>query len=603
MSDATIVYLIIGAVVVLFISNRVPVEIVALGSALALYFTDVLEAEQVLAGFGDPTVIFIASLFVVSEAMEASGITAWASQQLMARGGSNPSRLLIMMMVLVALMSALITPNGAVAALVPVVVVLAMRVGSSPSKMLLPLSFASFSGALLTLSGSPVNVLVHEASRDAGGGGFNYFEFAIVGVPLMIGTIAITAVLGPRLLPSRQPRTMPRDFSQHARTLLTQYAREVPIYRLRIAAGSPLIGVEHAAIDVSEYAGLRVVGAQSTPGVGVVVGAPPLAQEDVLVMSGPAKEVERFAREQGLRVSRVAVPAGSGSDLYSKESGVAEVVIPPRSEAIGQTVFPGLVTESGDLVVLAVQRAGDDRPGKTELAAGDVLLLAGSWDALDTTLDDGAMMVVDSPADIRRQIVPLGGKAKITLVILGAMVIMLATGWVPPSIAALVAAVAILVTGVVSTQQAYRAIGWTVIVLIGAMIPLSTAMTQTGAADQIADVIVNIVGDGSPYVLIIALFILVALMGQLISNTATALIVIPVAISAATELDVNVQPVLMSMTIAASASFLTPIATTPNLMVFEPGGYRFDDYWKFGLPLMLLYFVVAILVVPLVWQF
>jgi di/tricarboxylate transporter len=156
---------------------------------------------------------------------------------------------------------------------------------------------------------------------------------------------------------------------------------------------------------------------------------------------------------------------------------------------------------------------------------------------------------------------------------------------------------------VLTVQQAYRAISWTVVILIAAMIPLSTAMTQSGAADDIAEQLASAVGDSSPYVLLIALFLLVAIMGQVLSNTATALIVIPVAVASAIELDVSVQPVLMAVNVAAAASFLTPIATTPNLMVLEPGGYRFGDYWKFGLPLMVMYFLVAILWVPLFWRF
>ena len=600
MSDATIVYLIIGAVVLLFVTNKLPVELVALGSALALYFTGVLTTQQAVAGFGDPTVIFIASLFVVTEAMEATGITAWASQQLMSRGGTNPNRLLILTMLLVAFMSALITPNGAVAALVPVVVVLSMRVGRSPSQMLLPLSFASFSGALLTLSGSPVNVLVSEASADAGAGAFNYFEFAIVGFPLLIGTVLITMFLGPQLLPKRNPRTMPRDFSTHARTLLAQYGRKTPVYRLRIRRDSKVAGLQRAEVPVADYYGVEIITAQEPGGGGIIDRG--LKEGDILIARGPAGEIERFAADFRLQPHRVGANAAE-NDLYSRDSGVAEVIIPPRSDLVGLTAFPGMVTESGDLVIVAIQRGGEDRPRTTELEAGDLLLLEGSWEALDVNLADPAVLVVDDPDAIRRQIAPLSPKARLTLAILAGMVIALATGIWPPAITALTTACALVAVRIVTMQQAYRSIGWTVVILIGAMIPLSTAMTQSGAADQIAEVIVETVGDSSPYVLIIAIFILVAVMGQLVSNTATALIVIPVAISAAVELDVNVQTVLMSMTVAASASFMTPIATTPNLMVFEPGGYRFGDYWRFGLPLMMLYFIVAIVLVPLVWEF
>ena len=601
MSDATIVYLVIAGVVIAFVLNRFPVELVAIGSALALYFTGVLTAEETVAGFGNPITVLIASLFVVSEGLGASGITAWATQQLGQRGGRSYSRLLVLTMLLAAIMSAFVTPNGAVATLVPIVVVLAMRVGRSPSEMLLPLSYASFGGALLVLTGSPVNVIVAEASQENGGGGFGFFEFAIVGVPLLIGTIAITVAVGQRLLPRREPQSMPADFGKLARTLLQQYSLDQPIFRLQVAQGSSLVGMTRDDLDLREYPHLTPISAQEH-GVGAPVERPQLQPGDVLALRGDADSVRRFAQEHGLEVSR-PLASTSEDSIFTRESGVAEVVIAPRSESIGQTVFPGMVTSSGDLVVLAVHRGGEERPAKTELRAGDTLLLQGSWDALDEGIADPTLLVVDRPGSIRRQVVPLGPQARLTIAIVAGMVILLATGVVEPVIATLTAASALILLRVVTVQQAYRSIAWSVVVLIGAMIPLSTAMTKSGAADDIASVIVDNVGAGNPYVLLIALFVLVAAMGQVLSNTATALIVIPVAVAAAIDLDVSIQPVLMAVTVAASASFLTPIATTPNLMIMEPGGYRFGDYWKYGLPLMGLYFIVAILWVPLIWRF
>jgi di/tricarboxylate transporter len=183
------------------------------------------------------------------------------------------------------------------------------------------------------------------------------------------------------------------------------------------------------------------------------------------------------------------------------------------------------------------------------------------------------------------------------------MVVLLASGTVPPAVAAVIAASAVILLRILSVQQAYRAISWTTVILVGGMIPLSTAMVESGAADNIAELLTDALGDGSPYILLIALFVLVAVLGQLISNTATALIVIPVAVAAAIELDVSVQPTLMTVNIAAAASFLTPVATPANLMIMEPAGYRFTDYWKFGLVLMLWYALVAIVLVPVVWSF
>ena len=216
-------FAILAAIVVLFVSNRVPVVLVAIGTALALYFTGVLNLDQSLRGFGDPAVIFIASLFVVSAGLDATGVTAWAGQGLIARAGQSRVRLLVLTMVLVALLTALISINGAVAALLPVVIVMAIRVGRSPSQLLMPLVFAAHSGSLLALTGTPVNVLVAEAAADAGLAPFGFFSFAIVGVPLLLGTIVIVVLFGQRLLPERSGRTIPADLSTHARTLVEQY--------------------------------------------------------------------------------------------------------------------------------------------------------------------------------------------------------------------------------------------------------------------------------------------------------------------------------------------------------------------------------------------
>ena len=263
-----------------------------------------------------------------------------------------------------------------------------------------------------------------------------------------------------------------------------------------------------------------------------------------------------------------------------------------------------MITESGDLIVLAVQRRGTDLiPNETILEAGDTLLLQGTWKALDLNLNDPDVLMVNSPEVVRRQAVPLGAGAKQTVVILLAMVVMLATGIVPPVVAGMLAAGAMILTGVLTVEQSFRSINWTTVILVGAMMPLSTAMYETGAAALLADGLVNIVGDSGPVFLLAGLFILTATLGQLISNTATALIVIPIALAAAQGMGVSPRPVLMSVGVAAAAAFLTPIATPTNLMVMAPGGYKFSDYWKLGLPLMIWFFIIATFYVPLIWRF
>lgn len=518
--DPIVVTLVIlGLAVATFVWNKLPVGIVAVLVALSLYATGVITAEQTLAGFGDPVIVFIAALFVVSEGLDATGVTTWAGQQLVRKAGTSPRRLITLIMALVAIASALITVNGAVAALMPMVVVLALRIKQPPSKMLIPLAFGAHAGSLLVLTGSPVNVLISEIAADAGVGPIGFLEFGLVGLPLVVGTILITVLLGPRLLPHRTPVAAARDLSSHSTTLSINYNLD------------------------------------------------------------------------------------DASALLTRDSGLTELVIPPRSEFVGDRVFPGMVTDSGELVILAVQRGGEEKLGNTTLRVGDVLLVQGTWQALDTNTADPNVVVIDSPQSVRRQAVPMGPRARIALAILAVMVILLASGIVSPAIAALIGASAMIILRVLTVQQAHRSISWTTLILVGGMIPLSTAIQVSGTADLIAGGIVTALDGASPLLLLLGISLVTVILGQLISNTATALILAPIALAIASETGVSPLPLLMAVAVSAAASFLTPVATPANTMVFGPGGYRFGDYWKMGLPLVALFVAAATLLVPVFWPF
>jgi di/tricarboxylate transporter len=600
-TDIWIVFAIIAAIVVLFAWDRLPVIAVCLGAALALWATGILTLQQSLAGFGDPAVIFIAALFVVSAGLEVAGITAWAGQLLIRQAGESRTRLIVLMMAFVGVLAALISVNGAVAALIPVVVVMSIRLGRAPSQLLMPLVFGAHAGSQLLLTGSPVNVLVVEASENAGGAGFNYFEFAIVGFPIVIGCIAIVVLFGERLLPTRTSKTLPPDLSKHALTLVEQYRLSSDVHQFRVRAGSSLIGRARDTMGQTDRGALTFVTIEDGKGNPIRTGE--VKEGDVLVIRGPAEQAADLAGELCLSF-RDDLPEGGISDqLFNRNSGLAEVLIPPRSPLIGQRFFPGMVTESGDLIVLALQRAGHDLEPGASLVAGDTMLLQGTWSALDQRLDQAEVLVVNSPDLVRRQAVPMGSGAKTVLAALGIMVFLLATGLVPPAVAGLIAAGIILISGVLSTEQVYRSIGWTTVILVAALTPLSTAMQVTGAAQLLADGLVATVGDSGPRVLLAGLFVLAAIMGQVISNTATSLIIIPIAVVAANQMGISVQPVLMCVCIACAGAFLTPVATPTNLMVMEPGAYKFGDYWKLGLPMLIWFFIIAVFLVPIIWPF
>lgn len=511
--------LILGLAVVAFMTGRIPVAVVAVAVSVLLWISGVLDLNEALAGFGDPTVVFIACLFIVSGALDATGVTAWAGQQAIRRGGTKRTGLLVMICILVALLTALISVNGAVAALVPMVVVVAVRVGLPPSQLLMPLAFSAHAGSMLALTGTPVNIIVSEAADNAGGRPFGFFEFTIVGVPLVVGTVLIIVLFGRRLLPHNAPTELPADIAAIARALREDY--ELP----------------------------------------------------------------------------------ESTELMGARRGTTEVIVPPRSPLIGTHLFAGQTTPSGDLVVLAVHRGGEPLTEKeSAIAVGDTLLLSGTWEHLEQHTAGPEVLVVHDPQSLRRSI-PLGRGAKRSSVILGAMILLLVTAWVPPAIAGLLAAGAVILSGVFTPARAYKAISWNTVLLVAGMIPLSTAFIKTGTADLVVEHVLDFVGDSSPQVALLAMCVITVVLGQLISNTATVLIMSPIAATLALEMGVSVLPFMMALGVVSAAAFLTPVATPANMMVLEPGGYRFGDYWKLGLPILLLFLAVAVWFVPLVWGF
>lgn len=608
LTHSTIIFAIMITVIGLFIWGRLPVMMVALMMPLALFFFGILPLDQVFAGFGDPIIIFIASLFIVAAGLEAAGVTAWVGRLLARAVGTSPVRLSVFTVLIVAVLSPLISQSGAVAALVPVVMLMALRMKQQPSKFLMPLAFSSAAGSMLALTGTSKNVLVSSAAADAGYGEFGFFEFAWAGIPLLLGTLLIVAVLGRRLLPDRQSPNLPEDFGQHAHTLTEQFAIGNSARLYRVLAQSPLLGQTRETFDQTSGVSLIAVAGLAPD----ETASKNFALGDVLVLRGSSDALSQYADEN--RLGRVPETDGSVADiLFNRQSGLAEVVVKPRSKMVGTVMSPGTVTENGQLVVVAIQRNGEDMggahtgegettPGVT-LQAGDHLLLQGTWRALERITSDPDIMIVDSPTAVRRQAVPLGPGSPLMLAILAAMVLVLATGLLPAPVGVLLAAMAVIAAGIISVPQAYRAIDWNTVILVASMIPLSTAMYRSGAATELADLLVASVGGSSPTMLVAGLFMLTALLGQVISNTATTMIMIPIAITAAAELGVSAKPVLMSLNVGASAAFLTPVATATNLIVMGPGGYRFSDYWKLGIVMMVLYFAVAVFWVPLIWRF
>lgn len=527
--QAVVLFLILLGAVIAFIINRVPAVLVAAAVPVALWATGLLTVEAALSGFGDPLVIFIATLFIVGEALVATGVTAWLGKQILGRAGHGRGRLTVVIGTAAACLAGLISINGAVAALLPIAVVVAVRAGIVPSRMLIPLAFAASAGSLLTLTGTPVNIVVSDIAARSGGREFGFFEFALVGVPLVLLTVGFTAATGGVLLPHRAAERLDEERS----------------------------------------------------------------------------DPEESARAWGATYDVSVRP----DDYFGPHEGVIEILIAPRSTLIGRRVSPGMRTRDENLVVLAHSRLGasandDDRDGirAVVLRAGDSVLVQGPWEALHRYVTSPDVIPVTSPRSLQRGI-PLGHGARRVIIVLAAMIVLLATGYVPAAMAGMVAVGALIIVRVLTPRQAFRSVAWEPVILIACMIPLSSAFIATGAADLVAVGLLGTVGQAAPHLALLAICIVTVALGTFMSNVATVLVVAPVAVAVATALELSVLPFMMALTVSGAAAFLTPIATPVNLMVMQPAGYRFGDYWRTGLPLTVLYVGVAVLYVPVVWPF
>ncbi|MGD2077064.1 MAG: SLC13 family permease [Chloroflexota bacterium] len=626
-------FAILAITITFFIVGRLRADIVALLALLALFLAGVIDLDQALSGFSDPTVIMIAALFVVGDGLSRTGVTAWLGQQMLALAGRSKVRLLVVLMIGAALLSAFVSNTGTVATLMPAVISAAWLIGSLPSKFLMPLAFSANTGGLLTLTGTPPNIIVNETLARAGYSGFGYFEFALVGLPLLVMAVGFMIALGRRLLPAHEVGERPPDLGQSVDQLAEDYTLEGNLYWLRVRYGSPLVGRTLAEAALGRDYGISVLRISREPASAQRQIWPPsrvrpanwLSREvfqpdqeavpgpetivharDVLLVTGSQDAVDRLMVRFNLGVQ----PAGNGNGqlaevLLSHEVGVAEVLLTPRSAYVGRSVGQAHFAEKYNVMILSVRRGGRQiKPKDVRLRFGDALLVRGRWADIDLLRNEARnFVVVGSPEAMARQVVELSPQAVVAVVSLLGMIVLMVSGLVPTVIAALVAAMAMILGGCLNMNQAYRAISWRSVVLIAAMIPMSIAMQVSGGAEFVADGLVNSLGAAGPLALMAVVFILTTALSQVISNSATTILIAPVVLQAAVALGVSPYPILMTVAISASTAFLTPIGTSTNLMVSSPGAYSFKDFIRVGAPLVLLFMAVTLILVPIIWPF
>ncbi len=627
-------FVILAITIIFFIFGRLRADVVALLSLLTLFLAGIITLDQALSGFGDSTVIMIAALFVIGDGLSRTGVTAWLGERMLRLAGNNKVRLLVVMMAATAILSAFISNTGTVATLMPAVISAAWRIGSVPSKFLMPLAFAANTGGLLTLTGTPPNIIVNESLMAAGLDGFGYFEFALIGLPLLVAAILYMVLVGRKLLPARKVDERPAGLTESVGELARDYTIESSLYRLRVRYGSRLVGLtlEEAALgrdyNVSviriEHP-IRVNGQQADQTIlksrGVIESLEKLQTDHVEPVPGPGTKISandvllvkgsQDAIDRVMVWFNVGVQKASGADqdlaemLLSHEVGIAEVLLTPRSAYIGRTVSQGHFAEKFNVQVLNIRRQDKQVEfSQSRLRFGDALLVRGRWKDIELLGNERRnFVVVGSPESMARQVVELNRQAVIASLALISMIILMVTGFVPTVIAALIAAIVMVLGGCLSMEQAYRSVSWSSVILIAAMIPMSIALQVTGGAEFLANALVNSLGSFGPLALMSGVFLLTTALSQVINNSATTVLVSPIVLQAANDLGVSPYPMMMIVAISASTAFLTPIGTTTNLMVSAPGSYSFDDFIKLGLPLVVIFLLVSLALVPMIWPF
>lgn len=625
-------FVILAITILFFIFGRLRSDLVALLSLLALFLAGILSLDQVLAGFGNATVIMIAALFVVGDGLSRTGVTAWLGERMLAIAESSKLRLLVILMAGTALLSAFISNTGTVATLMPAVTSAAWYIGSMPSKFLMPLAFAANTGGLLTLTGTPPNIIINEILIGSGFNGFGYFEFSLIGLPLLMVSVVYMVVIGRRLLPSRKETERPAALTESMSELARDYTLDGNLFWLRVRYGSTLINktlaqarlgqdyditvlnIQHAETKRNEkiitsgkqrrrvaarFERIQLDHPSAVPDAETMIGA-----GDILLVKASQSAVSKAMLRFNLGVQSAEETSEQLPDLLlSHEVGVAEVLIAPRSAYIGRTITHGQLAQKYNVQVLSIRRQDRQLENRSvRLQFGDALLVRGRWQDIDRLKNETRnFVVVGSPETMARQIVELSPSAVVAALALIGMILLMVTGAVPTVIAAIAAAIVMVLGGCLSMEQAYRSISWSSLVLIAAMIPMSTALQVTGGAELLSNGLVNSLGSVGSLALLAGIFLLTTTFSQVINNSATTILVAPIVLQAAFDLGVSPYPLLMMVAISASTAFLTPIGTTTNLMVTIPGGYTFNDFIKIGLPLIILSLVLSLLLVPMIW--
>ena len=616
----TLIILLIAAA--LFVSGKVRSDLVAICSLLALLVCQILTPEEGLAGFANSTVIMMVGLFVVGGGIFQTGLAKMISSKIMTLAGQSELRLFLLVMLVTGVIGSVVSNTGTVAVMMPIVVSMAASAGTSPRRLLMPLAFASSMGGMMTLIGTPPNLIVSDTLQNAGYQPLSFFSFLPVGlITLFVGIVG--------LLPLTKIFLSPKDSGKKKKKsgkslddLVGEYGLTSNLFRVHIKSeGSPAIGKTIADLNIYHNYGINVLELRRSAGqnrfvrtVSQKLASPDLIlkQGDVLYLSGAAEDIQKFAEDYSLRLLDIhtdEIEHTSTASMDFFDIGVAEVLFMPTSTMIGRSISEIGFRNKFNVNVLGIRRRKEyilKDLGSEKVQNGDVLLVQGTWSDIGRLKNESSNWVVLGEPLKDAQKVTLDHKAPIAAAIMIGMIVMMVFDNIPiaPVTSVLIAAVLMVITGCVrSMEAAYKTINWQTIVLFAAMLPMSTALEKTGVSAAIADAIVGWLGGSGPILMLAGIYTATSIMTIFISNTVTAVLMAPIALQCAMQIGVSPVPFMFAVTVAASMCFASPFSTPPNALVMSAGQYTFMDYVKVGLPMQILMGIVMVFVLPLLFPF
>ena len=610
-----VLIVILSFTIILFIWGKFPPDVVAILSMLSLYLSGILDLNATLSGFSNPTVIMIAALFIIGEGLSRTGWTALAGRKFVEWAGKSTPKLLVLLTLGSGTLSGFVSNTGTVATLLPVTVSAAWKAGIVPSKLLIPVAFGSNTGGLLTLTGTPPNIIASNALISNGLKGFSFFEFSLLGLPLLVIVVLYFKYIGLKILPNNSTTNKPVSIDSELHTWIKSYSIDTNIYRLRVRAMSPLINTSIKNWDFEKKHSISIIKIRrlhqnflkkDAQDIELPNTDTKIQYRDSITVKGTSKAINRLMLKYKLSIIPTQhTKKELKKEFLNHEVGLAQMIITPDSKFIGQTIPLGYYLKHYEIQLLGGSRNNKPiRHTTVKVKAGDAFVIRGTWDAIETLKNVYQNVVISgSPESMAKNVDKITLKSYLSLSILVLLILLLVFKLLPGAIAALSCAGIMMLSGCVPISKAYDDINWTSVIMIAAMIPMGLALQKTGTAKAIADNLVDTLGAIHPIALLGGIFLATSAFSQTINNSATAVLMAPIVILAAQSLGISAKPLMVTLAVSASTAFLTPVGTTTNAMVMGAGNYKFIDYVKVGLPLLILFFITTILLVPLFWPF